>query len=343
MDFAEELHDFEDTAALIDTLDLVISVDTAVLHLAGALGKPAWALLTAPPDFRWMDSGDTTAWYPGMRLFRQRHRDDWSEVVDLVSRALEEARVSRNFRPEDVSETAPTSTPSGATDRTHDLSARGHAKDRRLFIVRDTRYGMMQYRPDDVPVGICLDRYGEYLQPALDALQHLLRPGMVVFESAAGIGAHSVPLACLLGPSGHLMVYEEDDVSRRVLEQNLHIAGAANVTMMRVTHCPGALDDLGLRKLDLFKANRCQGRVALEGAMGTLRALRPAVLLENADPATFTGASSQLEALDYSFRCLAMPYFDPQNFRGSGVDVLQGRRSFAVLAIPRERDIGRVP
>jgi len=80
--------DFADTAALVDQLDLVIAVDTAVAHLAGALGRPVWILLAAVPDWRWGMEGETTVWYPSARLFRQRRPGDWSETIDRVAAAL---------------------------------------------------------------------------------------------------------------------------------------------------------------------------------------------------------------------------------------------------------------
>lgn len=87
-DFTAHLNDFSDTAALISQLDLVITVDTAVAHLAGALGKPTWVLLTHAPDWRWMlDRGDTP-WYPTARLFRQKHPFAWRELVQEVATLL---------------------------------------------------------------------------------------------------------------------------------------------------------------------------------------------------------------------------------------------------------------
>jgi hypothetical protein len=86
--FGEELGDFSDTAALISQLDLVISVDTSVAHLAGALGKPVWILLTHAPDWRWLLDRDDSPWYPTARLFRQSESREWGGVVTRVREEL---------------------------------------------------------------------------------------------------------------------------------------------------------------------------------------------------------------------------------------------------------------
>jgi hypothetical protein len=86
--FGDQLGDFSDTAALISQLDLVISVDTSVAHLAGALGKPVWVLLSYIPEWRWLlDRGDSP-WYPTARLFRQNHTRTWDAVIVRVREAL---------------------------------------------------------------------------------------------------------------------------------------------------------------------------------------------------------------------------------------------------------------
>ena len=89
IDYTSSLNDFSDTAALIAELDLVISVDTVVAHLAGALGKPVWILLPIHPDFRWLRGRTDSPWYPTARLFRQAHNGDWGSVIDQVSRELQ--------------------------------------------------------------------------------------------------------------------------------------------------------------------------------------------------------------------------------------------------------------
>jgi len=85
IDLTDGIEDFLDTAGLIMNLDLVISVDTAVAHLAGALGKPVWVLIPFVPDWRWMLNREDSPWYPTMRLFRQEIRNDWDGVIKKVS------------------------------------------------------------------------------------------------------------------------------------------------------------------------------------------------------------------------------------------------------------------
>jgi Flp pilus assembly protein TadD len=87
-DLAPDFGDYADTAAAIAALDLVVTVDTSIAHLAGALGKPVWVLLHRVPDWRWGGAGPDTPWYPSARLFRQHEAGDWEPVVKDVARAL---------------------------------------------------------------------------------------------------------------------------------------------------------------------------------------------------------------------------------------------------------------
>jgi len=85
----DALDDFADTAAVLALCDLVIAVDTAVAHLAGAMGRPLWVLLPFAPDWRWTLTGETTPWYPAARLFRQHAGGDWPAVIARVGAALD--------------------------------------------------------------------------------------------------------------------------------------------------------------------------------------------------------------------------------------------------------------
>ena len=87
-DVSERMADWADTAELIMGLDLVIAVDTAVAHLAGALGKPVWLLNRFDSCWRWLLDRDDTPWYPSMRQFRQTSRGDWAGVIARVRQSL---------------------------------------------------------------------------------------------------------------------------------------------------------------------------------------------------------------------------------------------------------------
>ena len=94
--FTDELADFADTAAVLDSLDLVITVDTSVAHLAGAMGKPVWIMLTYYPDWRWLLDRDDCPWYPTARLFRQDETRSWENVIVRVRDATHEFVKSRS-------------------------------------------------------------------------------------------------------------------------------------------------------------------------------------------------------------------------------------------------------
>ena len=89
-DWSNSLSTFKDTADIITQLDLVISVDTAVAHLSGSLGKPTWLLLPFDSDFRWLRDRSDSPWYPGiMKLFRQTSHSDWTSVVEKLRQEID--------------------------------------------------------------------------------------------------------------------------------------------------------------------------------------------------------------------------------------------------------------
>jgi tetratricopeptide (TPR) repeat protein len=121
-----EIADFADTAAIVAQLDLVIAVDTSLVHLAGALGKPVWTLLPFAPDWRWLLERDDSPWYPTMRLFRQPAPGDWAAVFSDVARELHvfAARAPTRLAPEAL-----------AADREANIALGASAFDRNEFDV----------------------------------------------------------------------------------------------------------------------------------------------------------------------------------------------------------------
>ena len=95
IDLSPRLDDFEATAAIISHLDLVLAVDTVVVHLAAAIGKPAWTIVPFCPDWRWMLGRSDTPWYPTMRLFRQPKRGDWQSAMHQAATALMQLQAQR--------------------------------------------------------------------------------------------------------------------------------------------------------------------------------------------------------------------------------------------------------
>jgi hypothetical protein len=88
VNLAPDLHDFADTAAVMSLMDLILTTDTAVAHLAGALGRPTWVMLQFMPDFKWLLHREDSPWYPTLRLFRQRKTGDWDDVIHRVAGEL---------------------------------------------------------------------------------------------------------------------------------------------------------------------------------------------------------------------------------------------------------------
>ena len=88
VDHSNDIGDFADTAALLENLDLLISTDTAIVHLAGALGKETWVMLWSERDFRWLMDDEGTKWYPSVRTFLQEKMGQWPDVVQRVREAL---------------------------------------------------------------------------------------------------------------------------------------------------------------------------------------------------------------------------------------------------------------
>jgi Tfp pilus assembly protein PilF len=351
IDVGPELEDFSDTAAVISQLDLVICVDTAVAHLAGALGKPVWVMVAQPADFRWLEGREDSPWYPTMRLFRQSRRDDWTDVVARVKAALEaQVREGPAVMPAKTSVKAVTSAVLPWTSPAQ-LKV-GHRPG--MSAVAETRVGILQYLPDEPIVGDAIGWYGEYLQPQLDLLARIVRPGATMMEVGAGVGAHAVFLGRLLGEAGHLFLYESRPVLQRILRQNLAANGVSNVTVMRRTlgsqgegegseiamPTTETLDELQLERLDWLKVDASVAALdVLAGASETLWRLRPLLFLAVPDEQGLHGLAER--AREFSYRCWRMEtaLFNPQNFNRRETDIFAGAKATALLAIPEEIDV----
>jgi len=341
-----ELEDISDAASVISQLDLLISVDTGLAHLAGALAKPVWMLLPAPADWRWLQEREDSPWYPTMRLFRQNRRGDWSEVVARVASALTERVQLRDIGAGTDSylrKRAPIPQP-----RQPSPSRMSPGYRPGFSAVAECRYGILQYLPDEPLVGDSLRWYGEYQQPVLELLTRLTRPGATVLEVEAGVGQHALALATVIGPGGHLLVYESRRVHRRILEQNFAANRVANATVMRRSLSNGlttdtvseTVDDLQLEQLQLLKINLpARAHEIIQGATQSLWGLRPMLFAASPDESSLRDLVVAFK--DHSYRAWRSDFdlFNPANFNRFEDDIFAGRRGLALFGMPEETNI----
>jgi len=327
VDLGPDLNDFRDTAAAIANLDLVLSVDTAVAHLAGALGKPVWLMVAKSAEWRWMEDREDNPWYPTMRLFRQQHAGDWGGLIERVGVALQVlARGECSALATAATANVPAATPTGVG---HGFSA-----------VAQMRSGILQYLPDELPAGESLRYYGELLQPQLDAALQRLRPGATVMEAGSGVGAHAVVIAEAIGDHGHLLVDEPRPIHAQILRQNLAVRRLRNVTLLRVAPA-GTVDDLQLDRLDMLKiAAEATAKDVIDGAAATLWRLRPELFVAVPDAVSLTVCVVRLR--EFGYRCwrIETAWFNPGNFNRRDDDVFAGRTALALLAMPEEVEAG---
>jgi tetratricopeptide (TPR) repeat protein len=331
-------NDLVGTAALLDSLDLLITVDTSLAHLAGALGKPVWLLLPLKAHWVWLEERNDSPWYPTMTLYRQRESGNWVEVIERVKVALETV-----LRAGGASALPCRPRPSATLPKPVDLLPRMADTYRPGFAaVAEARHGVLQYLPDEPDIGDALAWYGEWLESELSMFERLLMPGATVLEFGAGVGAHAMPVGKALGAHGHLIVWEADAAMSNILRHNFGANRVENVTFLRdepgSAHGPyGTIDNLFLERLDWIKVDRAGlATSALAGATNTIWRLRPRWFLSVSEEQHSQEIVASLKLLAY--RCWGMEseLYRPDNFNRRSDDIFDGRIARSVIAIPEE-------
>jgi hypothetical protein len=314
-----------------------------------------WLLLPEPADYRWLKTREDSPWYPTVRLFRQRRPKEWPDVIARVARELEglvEMKAG-GAGPDALADRARPKVPPRGADHDVAKSPRG------IAVAAETRAGLMQFDPGNGAEGRSLDRYGEYLQPVLESIAGLTRAGETILEAGSGHGAHAIMLARVLGPDGHLLVYEDHPVTRRMLCHNLAANRIQNVTVMHRRLGRGApeppelrtdppkadaasqdtdsVDDLRLERLDWLKVNAgANARAVLAGANESLWRLRPCLLVSATEKAAMPDMPEFCGSYGYRAWHVNMPYFNIGNFNCRTDDIFAGDGVVVVLAVPEE-------
>lgn len=360
-------HDLADTAAAIGNLDLVITVDTAMLHLAGAIGKPVWGLIYTPGDWRWGGGNETaTPWYASVRLIRQEKQLDWSRELQAIASDLRAVAAAQAVRVEQ-----------------RGIQAGGSQIEADGRITRLCRYGTMTWLRNDHYIGRALDLYGEYSESEAALLRRVLKPGDTVVEAGANVGGLTLAMARAIGKSGVVHAFEPQPAYMECLRMNaLRARGASSwfedlppgcdgafivpyhaalgsaegkVTMRRVEeekiHAPGWPStgpdfEVTLTTVDANVFDACHlikidvdgpEHDILRGAEGTIDRTRPLIYVEYDKPEEYPELLPWLHGKGYRLYRHSAPLFNPENYRASQVNVFGSLISLMVLAVPSER------
>jgi FkbM family methyltransferase len=294
----DRCHDFYDLAQAMMGLDLVITVDTSVAHLAGALGVPTWVLLGKPSDWRW-----NTPLYKSVIPFENDAPKDWTELIYRTRIALTGAIVDWQTSPKPtipISRTcmwrfpqpeasayfengygAPLDGESFTTDdlTAADCKARFAGIPNPGITTTDTRHGKLQYFTSDLWLGRSLALYGEWSEGECELYRRVIGPNDYVMEVGANIGAHTVELAKL---AHYVIALEANPPTCEVLKQNLLANAPDNVEALCV-----AAGDKPRRASLLVKANNPGGTEVQEDESGDIAVETLDFILGNRVPVHF--------------------------------------------------------
>ena len=315
---------FVETAAVLKNLDLLITTDTSVAHVAGALGVPVWVAVHNVADWRWLNRGETTVWYPSMRLFRQSSPGDWAGVFQRMAAAIESE--------------FPEVTKKQYAD--YRLTGSGFNQ------VTRGKDGLVLYNRNDALVGRSIERYGEFSPGERELLEQVVKPGAVVVEAGTNSGAHTLLLAQLAGDKGMVLAFEPRRLAFQALCANVALNSIHNVHCRDVALGEAAgtarlpvdanllkqageagvgsaeeevpvipLDSLQLTRCDLLKVDM-QGRElsVLQGARQTIARHQPLLHVACNQQAKQAALLEHLLTLGYTLYWHTPPLYGPGNW-----------------------------
>jgi len=356
----EEVEGFDRAAAAIEALDLVISVDTSLIHLAGALARPAWLLLNrARPDPRWSPPQAEPALYPTVEIFFQGPAKNWHGTIAVMAKKLQ-AQAQQHLL-----DRAPNA---GAIERsapptTVPVVATGHIRTKRC------RYGLVSYFATDQYIGRSFDLYGEFSESEVTLFRQVVRPGQTVLDVGANIGAHSMFFAHATGRHGKVLAFEPQRVvfgllcanatlnnlqqirpihgalggqAGSILVPQLNFAESGNFGGLALTGTTAGervkqltLDGLGLTSCDFIKidAEGMETEV-LKGATATISRHRPWLYVENDRKDRSSALIGMIQRLGYRLYWHLSPYFNSANYFRNTNNVFGGTVSCNLLCLP---------
>lgn len=357
LDLASHCHDLADLAAAIANLDLVITTDSYIAHLAAMVGKPTWVLCSSSSCWMWGSEGDKVPWYPAVRLFRHCGGSQQDDVMERVSAAL---AMAASWQRQTETEAGTKQTP-----RPRKVSA---------LIKKPCRYGDMAFHHTDRWIGRSLDLYGEWSEGEAELFRKVVKPGDVVIEAGANVGALTIPLAKIVGDTGRVHAFEPQKDNFECLA--LNVTPLRNVTLWpnalassryRISYETVDLDkvcNLGSTELSTHRAAvpanshitttidevfpfasvsfikaDVEGMELeiLQGAVATVDRCRPILYVEDDREQNSAALRAWLISHGYRLYRHTPPLYNPENWRGSRVNVFGRTVSINLLCIPNNR------
>lgn len=344
---------FKDTSAVMKTMDLVITPDTALAHISGSLGVRTWMALGTVPFWYWQERGDQTSLYPSMKLFRKKPGGSWDDVFQSMAETLK---------------------------KEHRLTAREPGEytviDYGSKAMVQCRHGLMLLDRRDTAVSRSLLLYGEYSEDECHIFCQILDKGQTVVEAGAHIGAHTLALSALVGREGAVYAFEPQSMLYNMLCANMAINNRTGVKCFQeglgskkgTKYYPRVEEDqdcnfggLGLdsdketghsvniRTVDELELPAChlikadvQGMEldVIKGAQATIMKYRPFLYLENEDRVKSPDLIRYLQSLDYLLYWHLPFLFNPCNYFNNMQDSFPGLISANMICIPRSSPAG---
>jgi FkbM family methyltransferase len=365
---------FVDTAAIMQNLDLVITSDTSVPHLAGALGVPTWMALSISPDWRWFLDREDSPWYPTLRLFRQQKLGDWEEVFSRIAAGLrEQIAAAGATKPGHEKTDTDTKTALSPINTSAPPISSGRILDTGFNCLNHSRHGLMLYNKNDMYIGKSFDEYGEFSEGEVAIFQRIVRSSDTVIEAGANIGAHTIPLAKLVGPAGRVVAFEPQRLVFQTLCANVAINSLANVDCRcaalgaepgeivvpflspdNETNFGGlglgaytkgdrvpviTLDRLTLTECRLLKIDvEGMEESVLQGARELIAKCRPIMYIENDREDHSAALIQHLLDLDYRLYWHLPPMFSESNYFNNQENAFGRIVSINMLCIPKGED-----
>ncbi len=336
-------NDLDGVESLIDSLDLVITVGTAVMPLAASLGKPVWLMCL---KHAWTGFGaDRHAFFPSVQPYSRYFSEGWGNTIEAVANDL--AALARD-----------TSLVSGA-DKQRPIEPEGRnsidpgancEKSDDQITLQQCREGLLLFDAAAGSEGQSLRHYGEYACNEMGVLQQVIHEGSVVLELSAGQGITTLKFSQLVGSIGFVISLEADRLLFQRLCANLALNGIGNVHayQMNVAGSGGgekdkestyvdnvSVDDLDFSACDLLCIHAAASTMdILPGAAGTLERYKPFIYIRNIDEALHREIERYMGNLGYSCLAYEIGLYNHGNFMGNGSNIFEGKEMRCLLCVP---------